>query len=88
MQWNTHTGNITINIGVEIDFTSPELSATKVVTWIFHVDYSSKGRYDIILGRYLLTALGSNIKCSDHVIKEDDGSLKGSTSPMVYLGKY
>ena len=40
--------------------------------WNFHVDESDKGRYDIILGRDLLTALVLNLKFSDHVIKVDD----------------
>ena len=54
MQWNTQVGNITTNLKVKIDFTLPALSATNVVTWNCHVDDSSKGRYDMILGRDLL----------------------------------
>ena len=61
MQWHTQVGIITNNIKVEIYFTLPEISATKIVTWNFHVDDSAKGGYDMILGRYLLTALGSNL---------------------------
>ena len=55
MQWHTQAGSISTNMKVKIDFTLPELSTTKIVTWKFHVDDSDKGRYDIILGRYLLT---------------------------------
>ena len=54
MHWHTHTGNIATNIKVEVDFTLPKLIAANVVTWKCHVDDSSKGRYDMILGRYLL----------------------------------
>ena len=54
MQWNTQAGNVTNNLKVEIDFTLPTLSATNVTTCKCHVDDSSKGRYDMILGRYLL----------------------------------
>ena len=61
MQWHTQVGIITTNIKVEIYFTLPKISATKIVTWNFHVDDSAKGGYDMILGRYLLTALGSNL---------------------------
>ena len=49
---------------------------------------SAKSRYDMILGRDKLTELGLNLKLSEHVIKLDDGPLKGSTAPMVDLGTY
>ena len=52
------------------------------------MDESAKGIYDIIIGRYLLTALISSLKSSDHVIEADGGPFKGSTAPMVDLGKY
>ena len=52
------------------------------------MDFFSKGRYDIILGRYILTELGLNLNFSKHIIKADYGTLKGSTPPMVDLGKY
>ena len=55
MQWHTQTGNITTNLKVEVDFTLPALSAKNVVTCKFHVDDSAKDRYDMILGRYILT---------------------------------
>ena len=46
------------------------------------------GFYDMILGQYLLTELGLNLKFSNHVIQEYGGLLKGSTAPMVDLGTY
>ena len=55
MQWNTQARNIMTNLKVKIDFTLPALSATNVVTWNFQVDDSAKGRYDMILGRNILT---------------------------------
>ena len=55
IQWNTQAVNITTALKVEIYFTLPALRATTVVTWNFHVDDSTKGRYDMILGRDLLT---------------------------------
>ena len=42
----------------------------------------------MILGRYILTELGFNLKFSEHVIKADGVPFKGSITPMVYLGKY
>ena len=53
LQWHTEDGNINTNLKVEVDFTLPELSATNVMTWKYHVDDSSKGRYNMILGKYL-----------------------------------
>ena len=61
MQRHTQAGSITNNLKFKIDFTLPELSAIKIVTWNCHVDDSAKGRYYMILGRYLLTALGLNL---------------------------
>ena len=54
----------------------------------FRVDDSGKSRYDMILGRYILTELGLNLKMSYYVIKGDDGGFKGYMPPMVDLGKY
>ena len=69
-------------------FTLPELSTTKIVTWNFHVDDSVEGRYDMILDRDILKALGLNFNFSDHGIKADDGTFKRYKSPMVDLGTY
>ena len=69
MQWNTQAGNITTNLKVKVDFTLPALSTTNVVTWNCHVENSAKGRYDMILGRDLLTELVLNLKLFEHVIE-------------------
>ena len=61
------------NLKVKVDFTLPALNTATVVTWKFHVDYSAKGRYDMILGRNLLSELELNLKLSDNVIEVDDG---------------
>ena len=52
------------------------------------MDDSNKGRYYIILVRDLLTALGLNLKFYGHSIESYDGTFKGSTAPMVDMGKY
>ena len=52
------------------------------------MDDSDKGRYDMILGRAILTALGINLKFYERVIEPDDGPLKGSSAPMVDIGTY
>ena len=55
MQWHMQAGNITTKLEVKIYFTLLKLSATNVVMWDCYVDDSAKGRYDIILGQYILT---------------------------------
>ena len=55
MQCQTQAGNITTNFKFKIDFTLPAISATNSVTWRCNVDDSARGRYKMILGRYLLT---------------------------------
>ena len=57
IQWHTLAVNITNNLKVEEDFTLLDISATNVLTWKCHVDDSSKGKYNMILGRYLLSEL-------------------------------
>ena len=42
----------------------------------------------MILGRYILKALGWNLKLSDDSIEENDEPFKGPTEPMVDLGTY
>ena len=42
----------------------------------------------MILGRYILTSLGLNLKFTKHVIEIDYGCLKGSLIFIVDLGTY
>ena len=81
-------GSITTNLKVEIDFTLPEINATKIVTWNCHVDNSAKVGYDMILVRYILRYLVLNLKLSYHIIEVYDGTLKSSTAPMVDISTY
>ena len=57
MQWHTQAVSISTNLKVNIDMILPELSVTKIVMWNCHVDDSAEGRYYVVLGRYILTAL-------------------------------
>ena len=88
MQLHTPVGSITTNIKVNILFILPGITATKIVTWNFHVDDSAKVRYDMILGRYPLIALVLDIKLSDHVIEAHYKPFKGSTAPIFDMGTY
>ena len=55
IEWHMQAGNITTYFKVKVDFTLPVLIVMNVVTCNFHLDYSAKGRYDIILGRDIIT---------------------------------
>ena len=88
MQWQTQAGNIITNLKVKIDITLPTLSTMNVVTWKCHMGDSSNGRYNMILGRDLLTELGLNLKISNHSIKYHDRPSIGATAPTVDLGRY
>ena len=62
IQWHTQAGIITTNTNVRIDFTLSRLISTKIMIWNCHVDESSHGRYEMILGRNILTALLLSLK--------------------------
>ena len=86
LQWHLQDINTTTNLSVKVDFTLTALSVKNIVTWKCHVDDSAKGRYDMILGRDILTQLVLNLKFSEHFIESDDGTLNRSKIPMVDLG--
>ena len=88
IHWHTQSCGINTNQKGNIDFTLPELSATQILMCNCHVDKSTVGRYDMILGIYLLKSIVLNLKLFEHVIKVDYLFLKGSTEPMVGMGIY
>ena len=73
---------------VKLQLYLPVLSATKTVTWKYHVDDSTAGRYNMIISRYLLTKLGIDLKFSTNTIQCSKGSYQGCTTPMVNLDYY
>ena len=52
------------------------------------MDDSTESRYEIIFGRYLLTALRTDIIFSDDTIVGGVGPHGGFTAPMVDLNGY
>ena len=56
--------------------------------WKWNVDDSDKGRYDMILGQYILPELGLNLKFSEHIIEAYGGPFNRSTTPIVDFGAY
>ena len=81
--WETQAGKFMTSKKVNIYFCLPELCATKIVTWKCHVARSTKSRYDMILGRDLLTALGLDLKFSENIILGGDIPFKGCSVSMV-----
>ena len=62
--WETQAGNFTTSQKVNVDFYLPEFITTKIVLWKCNVDKKNNSRFDMILGRDLLTALVLDIKFS------------------------
>ena len=71
--WETQDGNFTTSMKVNIDFLLPELSATKILMWNFHVEKSTHGRYDMIQGRDIITTLGLYLQFSENMIIGGEG---------------
>ena len=84
----TQRSNLTTNHKVKVGLFSPEFIATKQLTWVCHVDNSAEIRYDMITGRYLLTALGFNFKNPKNAIKGGNVNFEICTASMVNLGMY
>ena len=73
---------------VNIHFCPPEFSATTNVSWKSQVDNSTNIRYNMIVGRDLLTALELGLKFSENIIIIGEGTYKGCSSPMADLSNY
>ena len=58
------------------------------MTWNCHMDDPAKGRYGIILGIDIWTALGLNKKGYEHVIESDYRPLKVLMAPVVHMCIY
>ena len=53
-----------------------------------HVDNSTNGRYDIILGIYLLNALGLDLKFSENIVIGIEVTYEGCSALMVDVSNY
>ena len=51
--------------------------------WKFRVDESTNGRYEMVLGRDLLTALGLDLRFSNNAIIGRKVPYKGCSTPIV-----
>ena len=86
--WETQAGKFANSTKGNVEFCLPEFGATKIVTRKCHITKSSNSRYNMILGRDLLTALGLDLKFSENIILESDGPYKGCSAPMVDVSTY
>ena len=66
--WENQSGKFTTPKKVNIYFLLPEFSATKILTWKFHMDELNNSKYHMILSIDLLTALILDLKISNNVI--------------------
>ena len=73
---------------VKLDLSLPVLSATKIMTWKYHVDDSTAVRYDMIIGKDILTKLGIYLKCSTNTIEWIKRTYQGCTTPTVNIDDY
>ena len=86
--WETQSGKFTTSKKANIDFCLPEFSATKIVSWKCHLDKKTNSRYDMILGRDLLSALGLDLNFSQNLIIGGEGPYEGCLEPMSDFSNY
>ena len=82
--WRTLGGEFTTNRKALIDFSFPELSDQRNVTWVCHVDAKTDpktARYDMIVGLDLMTEIGIYVDTDEKLIK-----WKGQSTPLKKLG--
>ena len=75
--WQTQYGKFMTTNTEKVDLCLMEFSATKIMTWKFHVDDYIEIRYAMILGRDLLTTMVIGIKFSEIVILGSARSYEG-----------
>ena len=65
-----------------IEFALPEFDTQKIIKWNMHVDSSTKPsetKYDMIIGSDIMSAIGLDVKYSNHTIQW------GENSPTIPL---
>ena len=76
--WTTKAGTFTTNRKVKLTFLLPEFNQSKEISWKCHVDDATKAstsRYDMIIGRDLLQALGFIIDFNDHTMTWEEATI-------------
>jgi transposase InsO family protein len=83
--WHTRGGNFVTHRRATLDFTFPELNATKCVTWQCHIDHKTDPLhtpYDMIIGLDLQTEIGIYVNTDDKQIHWE-----GATIPLKTRGE-
>ena len=76
-KWTTKAGTFTTNHKVKLKFLLPEFNQTKEISWTCHMDNATPAnttRYNMIIGRDLLQALGFIIDFHDHTMTWDEAN--------------
>jgi predicted aspartyl protease len=71
-KWATLGGNFVTNRKALVEFKFPELSISKTVTWIVHVNKKTSremAAYDMIIGMDLMTAIGIFVNTRDKTVE-------------------
>lgn len=75
-KWNTKGGTFSTNRTVNCQFALPEFFKNREIKWTMYVDETTNlSRYDMIIGRDLMTELGMDIKFSTGEMTWDNASI-------------
>ena len=86
--WETQAEKVQAPNKANVDFCLPKFSATKIVSWKCHVDKKTNIRYDMILGRDLINALGLDLKFYEDLIIGGEGEYEGCSETMDDLSNH
>ena len=92
-QWSTTAGVLTTNTKTPTSFSFPELHANKLINQPLHVVDLNIDRYDMIIGRDLISSLGIDIHGADMTIHWDDAAIPwrnidSTTNDVFVLSQY
>ena len=92
-QWSTASGVLTTNTTTAKRFSFPDLHANNLINQSLHIVDRNIGRYDMIVGCYLIISLGIDIHGADMTIHWDDSSIPWSdiystTDDVFALSQY
>ena len=81
--WNTKGGNFTTNYKAKVQITLPELDSNKIINWECHIDDNdNNNRYDMIIGRDLLSELKFCVDFGNNIISCNEGPFTGCSTRM------
>ena len=86
--WETKSRKFMTSNKVNIDLYLIEFSAIEIVTWKCRMSEFTTSRYDMILDRDLLTALGMDFQFSANVIIGRNITYEWWPSPMINVSNY